>query len=57
LFATLEELAEHPLSQRHSKKAVRVFIEKGFAPSTYIGKDGTYLESIVVGDGRLDRCY
>jgi hypothetical protein len=53
VFATLDELAEYLTARGHSVKAVRVFIEKGFAPSMYISKDGTVLEGIDVWDGGL----
>lgn len=51
VFASLEELAQYLISKGHSEKAVRVFIEKGFAPSMYVSKDGAYFEGIDVWDG------
>jgi hypothetical protein len=48
VFATLEEFTQYLLDQGHSEKAVRIFIEKGFAPSMYASPDGAYYEGIDV---------
>jgi hypothetical protein len=40
VFATLEEFTQYLLGLGHSEKAVRVFLEKGFAPSMYMGREG-----------------
>jgi hypothetical protein len=53
VFATLEEFTQYLLDRGHSQKAVRVFLEKGFAASMFIGKDGTYLEGIDTWDADL----
>jgi hypothetical protein len=40
VFATLEEFTRYLLDRGHSEKAVRVFLQKGFAPSMYMGREG-----------------
>ena len=40
VFATLEDFTQYLLDRGHSEKAVRVFLEKGFAPSMYMGREG-----------------
>lgn len=40
VFATREEFMQYLLGLGHSERAVRVFLEKGFAPSMYMGREG-----------------
>jgi hypothetical protein len=50
LFTSEEELRQYLVARGHSEKAIRVFLEKGFAPSMYVGKDGRCFEGIDVWD-------
>ena len=50
VFTSEEELQQYLRDRGHSEKAVRMFIEKGFAPSMYVSKDGRCFEGIDVWD-------